>query len=275
MITPVKQSIGSYKLVFFSLGTLGSNSIPSNILEWRSPDFHQVYFWFFGMTLVLGVLAWVFSPRRPTATEMLLLLGTVAGGLISARHIPLFAVVAPIILSRHLLLALDGTAVYRIVSSEDKVEIGPTGAARILNWVILVVVVGVTGLWTAVRIGNNYLSVEKTFPVAAVDFLEESGLDETRIYNHYEWGGYLIWRRIPVFIDGRTELYGNEFFLAYLQAFEARGNWQRTLDSYDVETVIMPRNSALSTVLTASVDWKELYVDEQARIFGRQQGPVP
>jgi hypothetical protein len=265
----------TYKLVFFSLGTLGSNAIQSNILEWRSPDFHQVYFWFFGMTLVLGVLAWVFSPRRPTPTEMLLFLGTAVGGLISARHIPLFAVVAPIILSRHLLLALDGTAVYRIVSSEDKVEIGPTGAARILNWVILVVVVGVTGLWTAVRIGNNYLSVEKTFPVAAVDFLEESGLDETRIYNHYEWGGYLIWRRIPVFIDGRTELYGNEFFLAYLQAFEARGNWQRTLDSYDVETVIMPRNSALSTVLTASVDWKELYVDEQARIFGRQQGPVP
>ena len=41
---------------------------------------------------------------------MLLFLGTAAGGLISARHIPLFAVVAPLILSRHLLLILDGTA---------------------------------------------------------------------------------------------------------------------------------------------------------------------
>jgi hypothetical protein len=124
-------------------------------------------------------------------------------------------------------------------------------------------------LWTAVRLSNNRLAVEKTFPVAAADFLEESGLAETRIYNHYEWGGYLIWRRIPVFIDGRTELYGDDFFLSYLKAFEARQDWHEPLDDYEVETVIMPENSALATVLTVSEAWEEVYGDEQARIFRR------
>jgi hypothetical protein len=130
---------------------------------------------------------------------------------------------------------------------------------------------GVALLWTAVRLSNNHLSVEKTFPVAATDYLIESGLSETNIYNHYEWGGYLIWRRIPVFIDGRTELYGDEFFLSYLQAFEARHDWQEPLEEYDVETIIMPQNSALATVLTVSTDWDEVYVDDQARIFGRAE----
>jgi hypothetical protein len=139
----------------------------------------------------------------------------------------------------------------------------------------VVLVVGVGLLWTAVRISNNHLAVEKTFPVAAVDFLEESGLDESNIYNHYEWGGYLIWRRIPVFIDGRTELYGNEFFLSYLQAFEARQNWQEPLDAYEVDTVVMPRNSALATVLTVSSDWEVVYLDDQARIFQRQERLAP
>ncbi|MFZ0547640.1 MAG: hypothetical protein WAM60_19490, partial [Candidatus Promineifilaceae bacterium] len=218
--------------------------------------------------MVLGILAWVFSPKRPTSTEMLLFLGTAAGGLISARHIPLFAVVAPITLSRHLLLILDGTTFYSLVGDDEK-EQPPKGATQALNWLVLALVVGSVLLWTAVRLSSNPQAVEKTFPVAAADFLEESGLAETHIYNHYEWGGYLIWRRIPVFIDGRTELYGNDFFQSYLQTFEARHNWQEPLDEYDVETVLMPEDSALATVLTADDAWDEVYVDDQARIFRR------
>jgi hypothetical protein len=258
----------TYKLVFFSAGTLGSSAIQSNILEWRSPDFHQVYFWFFGITMALGVISWVFSPRRPTPTELLLFTGTAAGGLVSARHIPLFAVVAPLILSRHLLLILDGTALYRLFEDKEAREAPPI-VMQAINWLVLALVVGVTLLWTAVRLSDNHLAVEKTFPVAAADYLVESGLAGTNIYNHYEWGGYLIWRRIPVFIDGRTELYGDDFFLSYLQAFDARHNWREPLDEYGVETVIMPRNSALATVLTASEGWGEVYGDEQARIFQR------
>lgn len=285
----------TYKLVFFSLGTLGSSAIQSNILEWRSPDFHQIYFWFFGVTMALGVLAWVFSPRRPTPTEMLLFLGTAAGGLVSARHIPLFAVVAPLILSRHLLLILDGTALYSLFAEEEtvarfgksridlpnrftkenKVQEPPKGAIQAINWLVLVLVVGVTLLWTAVRLGNNPLAVEKTFPVAAANFLIESGLAETNIYNHYEWGGYLIWRRIPVFIDGRTELYGDEFFLSYLKAFEARQDWHKPLNEYEVETVIMPYNSALATVLTTNSLWEVVYMDTQAQIFRRAGAASP
>jgi hypothetical protein len=41
------------------------------------------------------------------------------------------------------------------------------------------------------------------------------------------------------------------------------------LDDYEVETVIMPENSALATVLTVSEAWEEVYGDEQARIFRR------
>jgi hypothetical protein len=155
---------------------------------------------------------------------------------------------------------------YKLFESEDD---APPFAMQVINWLVLALVVGAGLLWTAVQLSNNHQTVERIFPAAAADYLVESGLAETNIYNHYEWGGYLIWRRIPVFIDGRTELYGDEFFLSYLQAFEARQNWEEPLDTYGVETVIMPRNSALATVLTASAGWGEVYADDQARIFER------
>jgi hypothetical protein len=140
---------------------------------------------------------------------------------------------------------------------------------QILNGAVLLLMLLVGAVWLQTRLAGNETVLERTFPVAAVDFIEEAGLADGRIYNTYEWGGYLIWRRIPVFIDGRTELYGNDFFLAYLQAFDARHNWHEPLDDYDVETVLMPANSALATVLTASEEWGEVYMDDQARIFQR------
>ena len=53
-------------LVLFPLGTLGSDAIQSNIVEWYSPDFHLVYFWFFGGMMALGVVSLVFSRRSVT-----------------------------------------------------------------------------------------------------------------------------------------------------------------------------------------------------------------
>ncbi|MCB9007116.1 MAG: hypothetical protein H6656_07105 [Ardenticatenaceae bacterium] len=60
-------------------------------MEWYSPDFHLVYFWFWRDD-GLGVVSLVFSRRSVTWTDLLLFGGTAAGGLLSARHIPLFAV---------------------------------------------------------------------------------------------------------------------------------------------------------------------------------------
>lgn len=46
------------------------------------------------------------------------------------------------------------------------------------------------------------------FPKAAVDFIAaDAKLD--RIYNWYDWGGYLIWRlypNVPVLSDRRTSM---------------------------------------------------------------------
>ena len=127
----------------------------------------------------------------------------------------------------------------------------------------------VGAVWLQTRLAGNEAALERTFPVAAVDFIEEAGLAEKRIYNTYEWGGYLIWRRIPVFIDGRTELYGDDFFQYYLQTIRVDENWQQPLDEMDVDLVLLRRSSALATVLQVSSDWQEVYNDDLARVFVR------
>ena len=249
--------------------TLGSGAMQAYILEWHSPDFHQTYFWPFAGMLAVGVLGWIFSEKRPTITELLLLLGTGAAGLLSARHIPLFAIVATPIIARHWYGAIAKSRFEAVLQdSQPKQAIKPLFA--VLNWVILLVAVGTAVLYTFSKIDNNEAAIFARYPVAAVDYLEATGLDEARGYNSYNWGGYLIWRGVPVFVDGRADVYGDPFLLRYRETFDVRPTWQEPLDEYDVDYVLMERGAPLTTVLTVSPDWIEVYEDDLAQIFVRE-----
>jgi hypothetical protein len=158
-------------LLLFPLGTLGSSAIQSNIVEWYSPDFHLIYFWFFGGMMALGVVSMVYSRRAVTWTDLLLFGGPAAGGLLSARHIPLFAVAAAPIIARHLLSSLSQTRLDPLASGTSP-QTAPTRFLQLLNGVVLLLMLLVGVVWLQTRLAGNEAALERTFPVAAVDFIE-------------------------------------------------------------------------------------------------------
>jgi len=188
--------------------------------------------------------------------------------LLSARNIPLFAIVAIPIISRHLLSSIENTKVHRIVAPSGS---GPSSTPLMiaLNWTVLVAALFASALWTATNIAKNESAIVENYPVAAVDYLEHTGLARSRGYNNYGWGGYLIWRGLPVFVDGRADVYGDDFLFYYLKSYDVKEDWRRPLDDFDVEYVLMQKGSALSTVLAASGSWEEAYADQLAQIFVR------
>ena len=101
-------------------------------------------------------------------------------------------------------------------------------------------------------------------------FLEAEGLTSLRGYNSYNWGGYLIWRDVPVFVDGRADVYGDTFLFEYREAFDASGGWERPLNNFNIDYVIMERGSSLNTLLALHPDWESIYLDEIAQIYLRK-----
>jgi hypothetical protein len=255
-------------LWLYPFETLGSPAMQAYIQEWHSPDFHVRIFWPFVAMLALGVLSWVYSGKRPTASELLLFGGTGAAGLLSARNIPIFAIISTPIIVRHLLNVFTGTAAYPILSGQERI-VQPARLLGSLNGVVLVAALFGAFIWTANTIILNDEEIAKVYPVTAVDYLEESGLADRRGYNSYNWGGYLIWRGVKVVVDGRADVYGDDFLFYYRRTFELREDWQEPLAAFDVDYVLMERESPLSVVLLRDVGWQEVYADELARIFVR------
>lgn len=247
--------------------TLGSHAMQTYIVEWHSPDFHQRIFWPFLALGALGVLGWAFSPRRPRASDLLLFGGTAFAGFVSARNIPLFAIIVPPIVCRALLagFVLNNPRLAAFIRVPPSSR--PTRQQTILHLTVLALAVLAAFVWVADIVAGNEEAVAELYPVTAVAYLQESGLAEKQGFNAYNWGGYLIWHGIPVYIDGRADVYGDDFMLFYLQAYKASATWEEPLTAYPLDYVLMELGQPLNNLLTLSPEWEEVYRDALSQIF--------
>jgi hypothetical protein len=109
-------------------------------------------------------------------------------------------------------------------------------------------------------------------PVAAVAALKKLNL--ARVFNDYDFGGYLIANGVAPFIDGRTELYGEKFFVDHNAAsgLMEPDNLFRLLEDYSIEATLMRTQSAATKLLDHIDGWQKLYADEIATIHVRKAG---
>jgi len=144
----------------------------------------------------------------------------------------------------------------------------PPTVRPLLNGAIVLAMAVFACVHTTQVIQRQPLAETQRFPVLAVAFLQTH--PSGPIFNHYDWGGYLIWRLYPatrVFIDGRADLYGQELLDQFAHTYQFKGAWQQTLQQWRIDTVLVPSDSALATGLRSSPGWTVAYEDSQAVIL--------
>lgn len=234
----------------YPFDTLRSPVMRDFIAEWASPDFHAPVFAPFLVLLVVSMAAAIASRQPMPAAHALLLGGTAVASLQSARHIAVFAVIAVPVISPHVAAVYDQV---RAARPNDKPVRTPAPGffqvgLRGLGTLVAIVMV-------AAAVSSNDPAQKRTIPLAAVDYLESSGLAAEPGFNQYRFGGYLIWRDIPVFIDGRADVYGDEFLSTYVDTHRVTSDWRHGLDSYGIEWVLVEPDHKLATMLAASGEW--------------------
>ena len=81
------------------------------------------------------------------------------------------------------------------------------------------------------------------------------------MFNDYDFGGYLIASGVAPFIDGRTELYGEKFFVDHNAAsgLMEPDNLFRLLEQYEIEATLMRTQSAATKLLDHIDGWQKVY----------------
>jgi hypothetical protein len=111
-------------------------------------------------------------------------------------------------------------------------------------------------------------------PIKLADFLKTEQVPAP-IFNYMEWGGYLEWELYPqyqLFIDGRFEARQVQVWEDYLSISRGRADWQKTLDSYNVRTLVLNKefHDGLIPFVKESAEWKQVYEDKQGLVFEKR-----
>ena len=250
--------------------TQGSVAQQRLIVEWFSPDFHQVYLRPFEAMVFLVVIG--FALRRPSLYELLLTLVGLGLALQSVRNVALFVAVAtPVMINTY-----SGYWKELAAARGWKLVLPPRQIFAVITAIVLLIIVLATTLHIADSASPaRQQSLDKaSYPVAAADWLQAHPEVGTKMYNQYGWGGYLAYRFYPepnrrVFIFGEAALMGDSLLNEYQDVQTLRSDWKQVLDRYGVDYIVYNRGEALANVLATQSEWTLAYQDSVAVIYVR------
>jgi hypothetical protein len=268
-INPIGPSILAY-----TLKTVSIRSLQNYIQEWQSPNFHyinvQPFVWM--LLLTFGVIGW--SRKRLALVDFALLAGFAYMSLVAGRNIALFALVAPMVLTRYAQPLLASLQRHFRITPQASTPISGGRILTGLNWGLCALVMAGAGLKISLVLPAdvNWRTFRASQPVAAVQYVADHRLPG-RLFSSYNWGGYMMWAlpEYSVFVDGRTDLYNDDIIGQWITVVQAQNGWQVVLDRWQVCTVLLEPDRPVNAQLPLA-DWHEIYRDQTAVIYMRPCG---
>lgn len=249
------------RILVYPFQTVNDASLQQFNQEWASPDFHERT-WIPLAVMYLSLIGFGLKSKRSISTTNILLVLVFGIMALSAlKHVALFALVTIPVLADQISSVIS--------FSEDQ-----TQKERFVRPFSLAVLLGVVFL-----IVNALVSFEQKqeivtrdrFPVDAVNYMTENQIND-RIFNSYNWGGYMIWNLYPqykVYIDGRCDMYGEEFVTHYVDIYFAKPGWEESLDNEGIEFVLVEQGTYISAALQEAQEWQLIYDDEVSVVYSR------
>ncbi|NOJ41723.1 hypothetical protein [Bradyrhizobium australiense] len=224
------------------------------IYEWMPADFSK--FGAFEMAILTLIAGALYGGVKLSPTRIALVLGLLHMALSHVRNVEIFALLLPIVV---------------LAPVASQFALRPAWAARTgAPARMMAAVMVLLGGWTWLLAANTTLAPpESQSPSAAVDALKAH--NPKRVLNDLPFGGYLIWRQIPVFIDGRAELYGEAFDIAYYRAMQLKDVKQflDILKNWEIDAVLLTPHTPAVGLLDNLAGWRRAYADENAVLHVR------
>lgn len=225
-------------------------------------------------TLILFLGIMIFTKVKIRLCDLFMIGGLCYLMLATKRQVTMFALMGSVILNRMLMELIK---IYTKENIEDAVK----KLTKVVGIIIIsVIMLGFSYYMAKDKFDDTFID-ETAYPVQACDYIIENiDLGKARFYNEYNYGSYMLFRGIPVFIDSRADLYAPEFsgkkddiFMDFINTSNIGEFYEDTFEKYDITHVITYKNSKMNMIITKTNDpkYKELYSDKYFVVYERLQ----
>lgn len=227
----------------------------------------------FMCALILFIAILTFTDTKIRLSDLFMLGGLIFLTFYTRRQFSMFTLVCVIILNR------------LINEMFDKYD--PEGCQKVISKITTItgmivticLVLTISVIQYKPKMKDHFIN-ENSYPVEAATYiLENLDVNNIRLYNEYNYGSYLLFRGIPVFIDSRADLYAPEFnpgvevFNDYMDLSGMNiDNIEEKLDGYGITHMLMYKKSKLKRFVEQNAEkYKLLYEDDNFCLFERKQ----
>ena len=221
-------------------------------------------------SIVLTISILVFTKTKIRISDLFMLGGLCYLMLSTKRQASMFVLIGSTILNRLISNAIE---IYGYGKIEDF-------SKKLINVFTIALITAITCYYSYKFIDkkkNNIYVSEDIYPVKAADWiLENLDINNIKLFNEYNYGSYLLYRGIPVFIDSRADLYSPEFnqkgddiFMNFIYTSSIGKYYGTTFKDYDITHVLLYKNSKISMLIDNADQEKynKIYSDENFIIY--------
>ena len=270
LITPIGDMPYTYTIKIMEGNTTSSISehLPLTLIESKST--------LFCLTLVIAIL--IFTDSKIRLRDLFFLAGLTLLALMSRRQVSMLVLFGGIVFAR---------LVTELIEKYDK-----KGTKEVMNFITstigeVLTILFIFSISYFVYIPNQNQPYVDTgsYPVEAAKWIKEN-LDykNIRMFNEYNYGSYLLFEDIPVFIDSRCDLYtpefngkkgedgkydGQDIFSDFMNISSIATYYDTKFNEYDITHVMTKTNTKLNMLLSRDDGYKKIYKDDDFIIYER------
>lgn len=227
-------------------------------------------------TLALFLAILVFTKAKIKLSDLFMLGGLFYLMLATKRQATMFVLMGSFIFNK---LLIEVVTIYNSKKETEKLLKDMTNIIPML--VIAIITLALSYYMAKDKVKDQYIN-EADYPVQACNYIIENiDLSQAKFYNEYNYGSYMLYRGIPVFIDSRADLYAPEFsgkkediFSDFIDTSNIGTFYEDTMEKYGITHVINYKNSKMNMIIEKTKDskYKELYKDDYFVIYERVKG---
>ena len=180
-----------------------------------------------------------------------------------------------------LLIAIAGIPVVGMINSfvlkNVKIDAkNETAVIKVQNlfFTILIIIIAGVCVYNFISKSKDEFVSEKLYPVKATEWIKENlDVENMRLFNHYNFGSYLLLNDIPVFIDSRCDLYTSEFnknvnvFNDYINTENGEMTYKNLFKKYDINYALVYKDSKDDIYLDECENAQNIYEDDYFVIY--------
>ena len=223
------------------------------------------------IVVILAIL--IFTKTKIKLSDLFMITGLCYLMLSARRQIAIFCIIGVLIFNKMICELLV------LYTKEDALErLSKVCTSKIACILIILIMLPLSYHFWEPKRDDDYID-ESTYPVQACDYiLENIDLGKAKFYNEYNYGSYMLYRGIPVFIDSRADLYAPEFsgkeddiFMDFIETSGISVFYEDTFEKYGITHVITYSNSKMNMIIEKTNDpnYNKLYEDKYFTIYER------